>query len=75
MCYNACVKQIDAYSNRRYIRMAYVISDDCIMCGGCAAQCPVEAISEGENHYEINPDVCVECGACAAQCPAEAISL
>jgi NAD-dependent dihydropyrimidine dehydrogenase PreA subunit len=35
----------------------------------------VEAISEGAEHYEINPDICVECGACAAQCPAEAISL
>ena len=55
--------------------MAYVISDDCVSCGSCAAQCPVEAISEGAEHYEINPDICVECGACAAQCPAEAISL
>jgi NAD-dependent dihydropyrimidine dehydrogenase PreA subunit len=77
MCYNADVKRIDKTpkSDRRYINMAYVISDDCISCGSCAAQCPVEAISEGASHYEINPDVCVECGACAAQCPAEAISL
>ena len=28
--------------------MAYVINDDCISCGACAAGCPVEAISEGE---------------------------
>ena len=34
--------------------MAYVISDDCISCGACAAGCPVEAISEGAAHYEIN---------------------
>ena len=27
--------------------MAYVINDDCISCGACAAGCPVEAISEG----------------------------
>ena len=26
--------------------MAYVINDDCISCGACAAGCPVEAISE-----------------------------
>ena len=33
--------------------MAYVINDDCISCGACAAGCPVEAISEGAAHYEI----------------------
>ena len=45
--------------------MAYVINDDCINCGACAAGCPVEAISEGASHMEINADVCVDCGACA----------
>lgn len=53
--------------------MAYKITDACIMCGACAAQCPVEAISEGADKYEINPDVCAECGACAEQCPVSAI--
>ena len=28
--------------------MAYVISDDCIACGTCIDECPVEAISEGD---------------------------
>ncbi|MBE6101853.1 MAG: 4Fe-4S binding protein [Selenomonas sp.] len=54
--------------------MAYKIGDDCISCGACAATCPVEAISEGSAHYEIDPDKCVECGACAAGCPVSAIS-
>ena len=54
--------------------MAYVIVDDCIMCGACAAQCPVEAISEGDGKYVIDADTCIECGACAAQCPVEAIA-
>lgn len=49
--------------------MAYVINDDCISCGACAAGCPVEAISEGASHYEINADLCVDCGACAGTCP------
>ena len=53
--------------------MAYKITDDCSSCGACAGTCPVGAISEGENHYEIDADMCVECGACQAGCPAGAI--
>ena len=49
--------------------MAFKISDECISCGACAAQCPVNAISEGENKYNIDPDACIECGACADTCP------
>ena len=55
--------------------MAYVIGDDCVKCGSCAAQCPVEAISEGPDKFVIDADACLECGACAAQCPAGAIDL
>ena len=54
--------------------MAYVIGDDCIACGTCIGECPVEAISEGEK-YSINPDLCTERGTCASVCPQEAISL
>ena len=43
--------------------MAYHISDDCISCGACEAECPVSAISEG------NADLCTECGSCADACP------
>ena len=49
--------------------MAYVINDECISCGACVSGCPVEAISEGASHMEINADVCVDCGACAGTCP------
>ena len=49
--------------------MAYKISDECISCGACAAECPVNAIAEGDGKYEINPDACIECGACADTCP------
>ena len=53
--------------------MAYVITDECVSCGACAAQCTVEAIAEGDDNFVIDQDTCVECGACAAQCPVGAI--
>lgn len=49
--------------------MAYVINDDCIGCGACAAGCPTEAITEADGKMVINADTCVECGACAGACP------
>ena len=53
--------------------MAYKIGDACVACGACAAQCPVEAISEGDGKYVIDAEKCLDCGACADQCPAAAI--
>ncbi len=53
--------------------MAYKITDECISCGTCAGECPVGAISEGTERYEINEDECLECGACAGVCPTGAI--
>ncbi|MEG0590570.1 MAG: 4Fe-4S binding protein, partial [Lachnospiraceae bacterium] len=38
------------------------------------AECPVGAISQGADHFEIDADTCVDCGACASQCPTGAIS-
>ncbi len=49
--------------------MAYVINDDCINCGACAAGCPTEAISEGDGKYVIDAALCIDCGACADVCP------
>ena len=49
--------------------MAFKITDACIMCGACAAECPVEAISEGDGQYVIDPDTCISCGNCANVCP------
>lgn len=49
--------------------MAYVISEECISCGACQAECPVEAISEGDGKFVIDADKCAECGACVDVCP------
>ena len=53
--------------------MAYKITDECIKCGACAENCPVECISEGDEMYVIDADQCVNCGTCCDNCPVEAI--
>lgn len=52
--------------------MAYKISDACICCGACEAECPTSAISEGDGIYVIDESACIDCGACASVCPTEA---
>ncbi len=54
--------------------MAYKISDECINCGACEGECPVNAISESDNKRIIDADACISCGACAAVCPVDCIS-
>lgn len=52
--------------------MAYKIGDECISCGACATECPVECISEGENIFLIDEEKCIDCGNCADVCPVDA---
>ncbi len=52
--------------------MAFKITDACINCGACAAECPVNAIAEGDDKYVIDADACIDCGNCAEVCPVDA---
>lgn len=59
--------------------MALMITDECINCDVCEPECPNEAIYEGEEIYEIDPDKCTECVGhfatpqCVQVCPVECI--
>ena len=52
--------------------MAYFINDDCISCGACEPECPVNAITAGDDKYVIDAATCIDCGACAGVCPVDA---
>ena len=54
--------------------MAHKISEECIACGACVEECPVEAILEGDPHYTIDAEKCTDCGACVDVCPVTAIA-
>jgi len=54
--------------------MAHVINTDCINCGVCEPECPVEAISEKGDFRVIDASLCTDCGACVDCCPTSAIS-
>lgn len=59
--------------------MALKITDECISCGACIPECPVDAIFEGEDHTLIDATKCVECEGhfpspqCQDVCPVDAI--
>ncbi len=61
--------------------MSYKITDDCISCGACEAECQNEAISEGETIFVIDPAKCTECVGnfdtpkCVEICPVESCVL
>ncbi|MFP4370156.1 MAG: 4Fe-4S binding protein [Candidatus Kapaibacterium sp.] len=59
--------------------MAYTITDECILCGACEPECPVEAITEGDEQCHIDADKCVECEGyfdepqCVEVCPVDCV--
>lgn len=58
--------------------MANKITDDCISCGACEPECPNQAISQGDDRYQIDPAKCDECSgkaeqACKSTCPNDSI--
>ena len=59
--------------------MALKITDECINCDVCEPECPNQAIYQGPEIYEIDPDRCTECQGhfsepqCQQVCPVDCI--
>ncbi|MCU0927571.1 MAG: YfhL family 4Fe-4S dicluster ferredoxin [Hydrogenophaga sp.] len=59
--------------------MALMITAECINCDVCEPECPNQAISMGEDFYQIDPNRCTECVGhfdepqCVQVCPVECI--
>ena len=59
--------------------MSLLINDECINCDVCEPECPNDAISQGDEIYEIDPNLCTECVGhfdvpqCMEVCPVDCI--
>lgn len=59
--------------------MSLLITDECINCDVCEPECPNEAISQGDEIYEIDPELCTQCVGhhdepqCQLVCPVDCI--
>lgn len=52
------------------------ISSECVACGCCVKECPIDAVSIHKGIYAIADDQkCVGCGKCEKSCPASVISI
>lgn len=59
--------------------MSLFITDECINCDVCEPECPNDAIYQGDEIYEINPNLCTQCVGhydelqCQQVCPVDCI--
>ena len=59
--------------------MSLLIHDECINCDVCEPECPNNAITQGDEIYEIDPNLCTECVGhfgepqCIEVCPVDCI--
>ena len=83
-CHSDCCKLLSTYraldgaGNMMANISSYTLNYDksvCIKCGACVKQCPMAAISTGDDGFLQMDLACVRCGQCASVCPVGARSL
>ncbi|WAC08332.1 MAG: 4Fe-4S binding protein [Thermodesulfobacteriota bacterium] len=64
---------------RDYIMATYYLrttdENECISCGQCAQDCPLEIITMGNDLPVVDESVCIGCGVCLLHCPTGAAKL
>lgn len=53
--------------------MPWIDKNECIGCGECVTQCPVNTIIIVDEKAEIDMNNCIRCGVCHDVCPEDAV--
>jgi ferredoxin len=53
--------------------MPWIKQEDCIGCGTCVEECPVDVITMEDEKAKIEMDNCIRCGTCHDVCPEDAV--
>lgn len=57
-------------------RRAVVEEKDCVACGCCIKECPLQVITVFKGIMaQVDEEKCVGCGKCARECPASVIQI
>jgi len=56
--------------------LAVIDAETCAACGLCQEErCPMDAIVQEGETYQVRPECCIGCGVCVVTCPTQSISL
>ena len=66
---------LNAFLHSKTIMRPGADPDLCTACGTCVEQCPVSALSMGDNLPQVDTDKCIACFCCQEICPEKAITL
>jgi len=65
-----------AARRRRAVKLPKVsVRESCVVCTGCLAVCPKDAIALRPGRIVVDNERCISCGYCAAACPVGALTV